>query len=300
MTDRWARWLLHDRHGGDAAVRERLLARLAPIRDRVLDGAELGGDETVLDLGCGDGLIGFGALARLSARGVVIFSDVSAPLVERCREIAAELGELDRCRFLVASADRLDAVDDASVDAVTARSVLIYLDREGKRQALAEARRVLRPGGRLSVFEPINRFSFPERRDRLLGFDVAPVQELAAKVKTQLEEHAAGSPLRDFDERDLFDWAEGAGFQRLRLTLEAEVSHETVAPTGDWDALLASSGNPLCPTLGELIEAALTREEARRLETHVRPLVEAGEGVMRLAVAYLRASYWDDVPELLR
>ena len=44
------------------------------------------------------------------------------------------------------------------------------------------------------------------------------------------------------------------------------------------------------PTLGELIEAALTREEAQRLETHLRPLVEAGEGVMRLAVAYLRAS----------
>ena len=48
MTNRWARWLLHDRHGGDAAARERLLAQLAPIRDRVLDGAELGGEETVL------------------------------------------------------------------------------------------------------------------------------------------------------------------------------------------------------------------------------------------------------------
>ena len=52
----------------------------------------------------------------------------------------------------------------------------------------------------------------------------------------------------------------------------------------------ASSGNPLAPTLGELIAAALTREEAQRLETYLRPLVEAGEGVMRLAVAYLRAS----------
>jgi hypothetical protein len=77
------------------------------------------------------------------------------------------------------------------------------------------------------------------------------------------------------------------------------VSHETVAPTRDWNALLASSGNPLSPTLGELTTAALTREEARRLETHLRPLVEAGEGVMRLAVAYLRASYWDDDPPLL-
>jgi arsenite methyltransferase len=114
--------------------------------------------------------------------------------------------------------------------------------------------------------------------------------KLAAKVKARLQEHAAGSPLVDFDERDLFDWAEATGFQRLRLTLEAEVSHEAVAPTCDWDALLASSGNPLSPTFGELIEAALTREEAQRLERHLRPLVEAGEGVTRLAVAYLRAS----------
>src|SRR3954452_4807506 len=36
MTDRWARWLLHDRHGGAAVGRERLLAQLAPIWDRVL------------------------------------------------------------------------------------------------------------------------------------------------------------------------------------------------------------------------------------------------------------------------
>ena len=224
MTDRWARWLLHDRHGGNAEVREWVLAQVAPIRERVLDGAELGGDETVLDLGCGDGLIGFGALARLSARGVVMFSDVSTSLVERCREIAVDLGELDRCRFLVASADRLDAVGDASVDAVTARSVLIYLDREGKRRALTEARRVLRPGGRLSLFEPINRFSFPESADRLLGFDVEPVHELAAKVKALWEAHETGSPLLDFDERDLFDWAEQAGFERVLLTLEADVS----------------------------------------------------------------------------
>jgi hypothetical protein len=125
------------------------------------------------------------------------------------------------------------------------------------------------------------------RRAWLLGFDVGPVQELAAKVKARLEEHQAGSPLFDFDERDLFDWAERSGFQRLRLTLEAEVSHETVAPTRDW-------------TLGELITAALTPEEARRLETQLRPLVEAGEGVMRLAVAYLRASYWNDDPPLPR
>jgi arsenite methyltransferase len=185
-ADRWARWLGHDRHGGDREARERALALLAPIRERVLAGAELTGAETLLDLGCGEGLIGFGALEALP-RGVVIFSDISAELVERCEEIAGELKVADRCRFLSCSADNLAPITDESVDVVTARSVLIYLDRSRKRRAFAEAGRVLRPGGRLSIFEPINRFSFPEPPGRLLGYDVSPIDEIASKVKSQME-----------------------------------------------------------------------------------------------------------------
>lgn len=44
-------------------------------------------------------------------------------------------------------ADQLAAVADASVDAVTARSVLIYV--KDKAQAMREFFRVLRPGGRV-------------------------------------------------------------------------------------------------------------------------------------------------------
>jgi cyclopropane fatty-acyl-phospholipid synthase-like methyltransferase len=37
---------------------------LYPIRDQVLGHASLHDDETLLDVGCGDGLIAFGALER--------------------------------------------------------------------------------------------------------------------------------------------------------------------------------------------------------------------------------------------
>jgi arsenite methyltransferase len=284
VRDRWARWLLRDRHGGDPALRERLLEQLAPIRDRVLDGARIADGDTVLDLGCGDGLIGFGALERGAH---VIFSDVSEALVERCREIATELDVLDRCRFVVASADDLG---DVEADAVTARSVLIYLDRAGKRRALREAARVLGAGGRLSVWEPINRFTFPEPPDRLLGFDVAPVGEIAAKVKAAMEAGAADSPLLDFDERDLFAWAEEAGFAEVRLTLEAEQQPELRLRI-DWETALKTSGNPLSPTLGETIAAVLSADEAAALEAHLRPLVDAGAGTTRLASAHLHAAH---------
>ncbi|MDP2712054.1 MAG: class I SAM-dependent methyltransferase [Solirubrobacteraceae bacterium] len=289
VVDRWARWLLQGRHGGDEATHERMLAMLAPIRDRLLDAARLQGPETVLDLGCGDGLIGFGALERLDDRGRVIFTDVSADLLDRCRRIAADLGE-HRCRFERASADRLESIADASVDVVTCRSVLIYLDRDGKRRALAEAARVLRPGGRLSLFEPINRFGFPEPKGRLLGYDVAPIPGPAGKLRATMADAAASSPLLDFDERDLFAWAEQAGFGEIHLTLEAE--HAPAgdrAPTRGWDALLGTAGNPLMPTLGQLIDTALTASEADELEAHLRPLVEAGAATVRLATTHLDA-----------
>jgi ubiquinone/menaquinone biosynthesis C-methylase UbiE len=286
--DRWAQWLVHDRHGGDPAARERALAHLAPIRDRVIEGAGLRGSETLLDLGCGEGLIGFAALEALP-RGRVIFSDISSQLVEGCRALAGELGLEKRSDFLVASADDLGALGDGSVDVVTARSVLIYLDRRGKSRALAEARRVLRPGGRLSIFEPINRFSFPEPPGVLYGYDVTAIDRIATKLKVAMERSAEEATLLDFDERDLFRWAEAAGFSTVRLVLEAEQTAKPRAITDDWDTLLKTSGNPLSPTFGETIEAALDEDEAAALERHLRPLVEGGEGSNRFAYAYLTA-----------
>jgi arsenite methyltransferase len=286
--DRWAQWLVHDRHGGDPAARERALGHLAPIRDRVIEGAGLRGSETLLDLGCGEGLIGFAALEAFP-RGRVIFSDISSQLVEGCRALAGELGLEKRSDFLVASADDLGALGDGSVDVVTARSVLIYLDRRGKSRALAEARRVIRPGGRLSIFEPINRFSFPEPPGVLYGYDVTAIDRIATKLKVAMERSAEEATLLDFDERDLFRWAEAAGFSTVRLVLEAEQTAKPRAITDDWDTLLKTSGNPLSPTFGETIEAALDEDEAAALERHLRPLVEGGEGSNRFAYAYLTA-----------
>jgi hypothetical protein len=55
--DRWAEWLLERRFGGDEAVAERSLEKLRGTRDHVLGRALAGATETLLDVGCGDGLI---------------------------------------------------------------------------------------------------------------------------------------------------------------------------------------------------------------------------------------------------
>ena len=286
--DRWAEWLLERRFGGDRAQRDRVLRDVSQFRDRVLDGARLGHGETLLDVGAGDGLVGFGALERNGPDGVVVFSDVSAELLEHCRALAAELGVAPRCRFVRASADDLAPIADASVDVVTTRSVLIYLDREGKRRAFEEFHRVLRPRGRVSIFEPINSFGHPRPAGWFFGYDLTAVPELVAKL-LPFASPAADATLVDFDERDLLAWAEEAGFDPIRLDYEAEIKPGSWL-AGPWETVLRTSPNPLAPTLGEALERALSAEERDVFEQHLRPLVEADAGRARMASAYLTAT----------
>jgi arsenite methyltransferase len=286
--DRWHRWLLAGRSGGDAAVHQRLQNELLqPVRTEVLDRAQLRPGDTLLDVGAGDGLIAFGALERLVPSGRVIFSDVSQDLLDHCRDVATAQGLADRCDFVRAAADSLAGVADSSVDAVTTRSVLIYV--KDKAAALREFSRVLKPGGRISLFEPINRLMH-DAPGRFYGYDVRPVPAIASKVRALYEsiQPPETDPMLDFDERDLARHAEEAGFAEVRLDMRL-----TLKPTRQpcpWESFLRMSGNPLIPPFGEAIDRACTPEEAAQLSAHLRPLVESGAGQERMALAYLAAS----------
>jgi arsenite methyltransferase len=285
--DRWHRWLLDVRHGGDEEHRERLLRELYPVRDEVLDRAALRPDETLLDVGTGDGLIAFGALDRLGPEGRVIFSDISRDLLDHCHSAAAAAGQLRRCDFVLASADELHDIPDGSVDVVTTRSVLIYVADKAK--AFSEFRRVLRPGGRLSIHEPINRLMHGCKPNLFFGYDVGPVAEIMAKLSARLTpEHGPGpDPMMDFDDRDLVRLAEQAGFADVRLDLRVSVT--TWLPPVPWERFLRMSGNPNMPPLGETLEHALSATERAAFTAHLRPLVESGVGERRRALAYLTA-----------
>jgi arsenite methyltransferase len=279
--DPWAAWLLERRHGGDERSLAETLEFLAPIRDRVLDNARIEPGDTLLDVGCGDGLIAFGALQR-GAR--VVFSDVSQELLDVCREIAA--GD-ERCSFVQAHATDLSAVPDESVDAVTLRSVLIYVaDRE---RAFAEFRRVLKPGGRLSLFEPLNSFEYPGPDDRWGAWDVSEVQELADRVKGVFRaiHDRQGNTMHDFEAPDFVGLAERAGFTEIHADAAYRVSPSRAFET--WETYENSSGNPLVPTLREAADSVLTPEESERFRGHLRRRAEAGEGVARAATLYLWA-----------
>jgi arsenite methyltransferase len=284
--DRWHQWLTDVRFGGDPAIREQILTGLLyPVRDTVLDKAQLKPGDTVLDVGAGDGLIAFGALERLSPSGHVIFTDISQDLLDHCRAAAAAEGQLDRCSFVLASADSLTAVADSSVEVVTTRSVLIYV--KDKAAALQEFHRVLRPGGRISVYEPINVLMHDP--DRFLGYDVTPVKPLWDKVEAlyQSIQPPGEDPMLDFDDRDLLRHAEQAGFAEIDLELRVTVKNQT-SPVG-WEQALRTSGNPLVPTLGEALDRTLSPQEIAEFTAYLKPLVESGTSRRRLAVAYLAA-----------
>jgi arsenite methyltransferase len=277
--DCWAEWVARMRPPGRDGGGDHPHWRW---RERILDGGEPIAGQAVLDVGCGEGLVAFGALDRQARE--VVFSDISQDLLDFCREAASARGLLDRCRFVQAAADNLAPLTDASVDVVTTRSVLIYV--ADKQSAFQEFARVLRPGGRVSIFEPINRFA---RTPALTwaGYDLGAVPDLARKLVAVYEaiQPPDTDPMLDFDERDLVAYAEAAGFQPIELQLEAEIGPLPPVP---WDEFAGRAGNPRIPTLEDAMNQALTPEERDRFVAYLRPLVENGVGTNRTALAFLR------------
>jgi ubiquinone/menaquinone biosynthesis C-methylase UbiE len=124
--------------------------------------------DTVLDVGSGTGLVA----AELTARGCsVVGIDPSEPMLERARK------RVPGARFVAGRAEALP-VADASFDAATSAQSFHWFDQP---LALAELKRVVRPGGTIAVW-----WKGLMRGDRLrmlreeaaAGLDVAPVRDL--------------------------------------------------------------------------------------------------------------------------
>ncbi len=107
--------------------------------------AGLGTEARVLDVGSGTGTFAIALAARLPEAEVIgVEPDAET------RGIAQSKSGAEAVDWRVGFADALP-VEDASCDRVTMSLLLHHLEPEAKRAALAEAHRVLRPGGRLCV-----------------------------------------------------------------------------------------------------------------------------------------------------
>lgn len=109
----------------------------------------IGPGAAVLDVGCGFGLE-TGRLAQLvQPGGRVVGLDHSVAFVEEARRRAAAAGL--EARFEAGDARALP-FEDASFDIARAERVLVYVSEPEK--ALAELKRVTRPGGHVALIEP--------------------------------------------------------------------------------------------------------------------------------------------------
>lgn len=287
-TDVWATWLRTGRDGGSARMRAENLDRLATLRDRILDRAGIRPGDTVLDVGTGQGLLGLAALDRAGEQGRVIFSDISEPSLDDCRVEVARLGASNRATFVRASATDLSGLASETVDVVLERAVLLFI--EDRQRALDEYHRVLRPGGRLSLGEPINSWMGRDRPGYLWGYDVTEVIELERKLHDVDRAESARSRedvLCGFDDRDLVAMTRAAGFLRIEAQTDMAVAPPPVRD--DLDVFLDTAPNPLAPTTRALMSAALSDDESDRFKAALDRAMRDGRGERRHAVTVLRA-----------
>jgi SAM-dependent methyltransferase len=188
----------------------------------------------VLDVGCGTGRLARWLAERLGPRGSVVGID---PLEHRVSIARAHTGAV---RFEVGQAEDLGAFADASFDAVCLSSVLHWV--ADKASALAEIRRVLRPGGRVAVTTPpqelsragtvarvlqpvLQRPPYADRVDRSVGSRGCTSTELVSLVldsRLELVELHVTQTVSDHDGGEAFvAFAEASSFGGL-LTMVPE------------------------------------------------------------------------------
>lgn len=294
QTDVWSEWLLRRRHGEDPIFADTVRADVARYADRVLDEARLLPGMTLADIGTGDGLIAFRAIDRVGPSLQVILTDISGALLEHAEKLAIERHVQAQCRFVHGTAERLDAISDACVDVVTTRAVLAYV--ADKLAALREFHRILRPGGLISIAEPIlqdDAFMATALRVSLEARDT-PVQDRFLpllhrwKAAQYPDTHAkiAESPICNYSERSLFELVRRAGFADTHLELHIDMLPAIITT---WEVFLDSSPHPWAPPLSVILKEQFAPEERQFFEQIMRPMVESRQAVSISRIVYLHA-----------
>jgi arsenite methyltransferase len=292
--DVWSEWLLHRRHADDAAYATVVRRVVERIADRVLDAAHLSAGKSLADVGAGEGLIAFKAIERIGPSLHVTMTDISAHMLRYAEAVSVARNVRSQCTFLECSAENLGGIADSTLDVVATRAVLAYVP--DKSAAVREFHRVLKPGGYLSIAEPIlqdESFFARALRKRVDSQPAGPkdrfltlLHRWKAAQFPDTEELCGESPITNYSERDLLNIVRGSGFAEIHLELHIDVAPSLIT---SWEVFLNSSPHPWAPPLSVILTEKFTPDERQFFEQIVRPTVESGRNFSTERIAYLSA-----------
>jgi ubiquinone/menaquinone biosynthesis C-methylase UbiE len=144
------------------------------LRDRVLDALALRGDERVLDVGCGHGLMLLGAAQRLAtgrAVGIDLWQkeDQAGNSRAATLENARREGVADKVELHDGDARDMPFPDGSFDVVVSSWAIHNIYDRTGRAKALREIVRVLKAPGRLALVDIRHTAEYVEELEKAGG-----------------------------------------------------------------------------------------------------------------------------------
>ncbi len=187
----WYRWgpTLQDWFGG--------------VSKAMLDMAQIGPGQHVLDIAAGAGEPALSAAERVGPGGYVLATDLSENILGFAQKIADD-SQLQHFKTRAMDGENLELAD-ASFDAVLCRFGLIYMPHQ--QRALAEWRRVLKPGGRAVVAV----FSTPDKN----GWGAVPIGVIRRRAEVPPPLPGQPGPFSLGGENVLEDALREAGFRNI-------------------------------------------------------------------------------------